>query len=97
MPIPPPPAVALKSRGYPISAATARASSTDSSGRSTPVVTGTPRRAIDFLAAILSPGSAIASGGGPTKTSPSSAQRAADDEFFERNPQPGHIASARES
>ncbi len=63
MPRPPPPADALTSTGR-SAALTAPGSSSSS--------TGTPAAAISFLASILLPMAAIASGGGPIQVSPAS-------------------------
>jgi hypothetical protein len=48
------------------------------------------------LAADLSPMARIASGGGPTKTSPARAQASAKPAFSERKPYPGCTACAPE-
>jgi len=85
MPRPPPPNAALTSSGKPI-----RLISASSGGWSPSIVmlgsTGTPAAAISSLAAILEPIASMASGGGPTKISPPSAQAWANAAFSDRKP-----------
>ena len=77
MPMPPPPADALTITGKPMSRAAATASSGSPTGSEVPRETGTPAAATRLRARILSPIASIASGDGPTQTSPASWTRRA--------------------
>ena len=57
-------------------------------------MTGTPARSIAARAPIFEPMISIASGGGPTNTSPAASQARANAAFSARNPKPGCTASA---
>ena len=85
--MPPPPATALMSSGNPILTAARSASFPETT--SEPGTPGTPASTAVARAAALSPIRRMASGGGPTKTRPRSAQRAAKPPFSARNPYPG--------
>ncbi len=94
MPLPPPPADGLSSTGVPISRA---ASTSCASVRPLPLepgTTGTPAAFTVSLARILSPIRAMASAGGPMKTSPASSQARAKPAFSARKPYPGWTACA---
>ncbi len=62
-----------------------------------PGSSGTPASATVRLARILSPIASIASGGGPTKTSPAAAQARANAAFSARKPYPGWTMVAPDS
>ncbi len=93
MPLPPPPAAAFSSTGYPARSAASRAAATSLTGPSDPSSTGRPASRAAALAWILSPIRSITSGEGPTKVIPASAQARAKSAFSERNPYPGWMAS----
>ena len=78
MPLPPPPAAAFTSIGYPTASASAT-SSVDGS-------VGTPASIAIRLAASLSPIASITVGDGPTHTKPASRTAAAKLAFSERKP-----------
>src|SRR5439155_17826717 len=63
-------------------------------GSVVPGPTGTPAAAIRFRALILSPMASMASGPGPTQTSPAASTARAKPAFSDRNPYPGCTASA---
>ena len=93
IPRPPPPAVALRTTGYPSCSAWAAASSTVSTG---PPPHGSDRH-VGLLGQPLG-GDLVAErpdGGavGPTKTMPASSQRCAKDARSDTKPQPTHTAS----
>ena len=94
IPLPPPPADALRITGKPISSASLTAASRDVSGSGEPGRIGTPRADTVRRAVALSPISRIASGGGPIHTTPHSWTTSAKWAFSARNPYPGWIASA---
>ena len=85
MPLPPPPAAALTISGKPICLATT-ASSSSRRPRSLPGTKGTPRFFTVSRAVILSPIASMASGEGPMKVIPASAQAAANSARSERKP-----------
>ena len=89
IPLPPPPAVAFKITGYPISLAKVFASSTLSNKPLPPGTTGTPALIMVSLAVILSPILLIISGVGPINLIPWSAQICANLAFSAKNPYPG--------
>jgi hypothetical protein len=80
------PAAALSSTGYPNSPAMRRASAASRSGSVVPGTTGTPAAMASVRAAVLLPIAAIASAGGPTKTSPASRTARANHSRSARNP-----------
>jgi hypothetical protein len=86
IPLPPPPAAAFTMTGYPISEAKRTNSPRSSPDDVMPGMIGTPLLDISFLDSTLSPIKAIASGGGPMKTSPASAHLFAKVAFSARNP-----------
>ncbi len=81
MPLPPPPAEGLSSTGMPSLRASAASSAPEAPG-----TTGTPAAATVSLARILSPISAMASAGGPTKVSPAPVTARAKAAFSARKP-----------
>ena len=93
IPLPPPPATALISTGYPSRFATASASSGVFTTPSLPGVTGTPARFMISRARDLSPMSRMFSGDGPMNVIPQSSQISAKCAFSDKNPKPGWIAS----
>ncbi len=94
IPFPPPPADALTSAGSPMRSIAARTPASLWSCGVSPGTTGTPAAAARRRASIFDPMRSIAEGGGPTNTSPASAQARANAAFSERNPYPGCTASA---
>ena len=85
IPLPPPPAAALISRGKPIASASARKASRSPVGI-TEGATGTPFARANSIAEILSPIRRMVSGRGPMKTSPASPTARAKSAFSERKP-----------
>ena len=83
--MPPPPALALMSTGYPMRAASARACSTDSSS-SLPGTVGTPASFIRRLAASLSPILEMMSPSGPMKARFCSLHSRAKAAFSDKKP-----------
>ena len=87
MPRPPPPAIALIMTAPPAPSEARNAlASSRLVGPLVPARTGTPHRFASALACALSPNSSSASGDGPTKTMPASAQRRASAAFSLRKP-----------
>ena len=87
MPRPPPPKAALTSSGKPTAAPAAETwSRSVVSVTVAPGRTGTPASAMIAFARTLEPIASMASGRGPTKVSPASAQARANPAFSERNP-----------
>ena len=86
MPMPPPPADALTITGKPMSRAAATACSGSPTGSEVPRETGTPADATRLRARILSPMASIASGDGPTQTSPASRTRRAKPGILREEP-----------
>ena len=92
MPLPPPPAAALISRGVPIFAASA--ASFPASSASAEGARGTQCFSAKARAFCLSPISSMASASGPTQISPASFTARAKRAFSDRKPKPGWMASA---
>ncbi len=89
MPLPPPPATAFTTSGYPIRCASAVISASvaaSANAASVPGTTGTPAAIAACRAAVLLPMSAMARGVGPTKIRPASTQAWAKSSFSARNP-----------
>ena len=86
MPLPPPPADALISTGYPTASAKARASSTRSTTPSEPGTVGTPQAVMVSRAAALLPMRSMHSGDGPMNTRSFSAQARAKSAFSAKKP-----------
>lgn len=86
MPLPPPPAEGFSSTGMPISRAASASWASVRPLPEEPGTTGTPAARTVSFARILSPIRAIASAGGPMKTSPASAQARANSAFSARKP-----------
>ncbi len=94
MPLPPPPADGLSNTGIPISRAASASWASVRPLPDEPGTTGTPAARTVSFARILSPISSMASADGPMKTSPASAQAAANAVFSARKPYPGCTACA---
>src|SRR5918998_164398 len=77
-----------------MSAACRRPSSIPATGPPLQAATGTPARSARTFASILAPSSRIASGGGPTKVTPSEAHSSAKAGSSATKPQPTQAASA---
>src|SRR2546425_2694387 len=92
MPLPPPPAAALRNTGYPSRAASGRACTWSASGRVLPGTIGTPAACMRRRASVLSPMARMAAAGGPTKLSPACTTASANGARSERKPYPGWIA-----
>ena len=87
MPIPPPPAEALTSRGKPTSAAASSRPARSFSGkRGLPGRIGTPADLASSRARSLSPISSIVAGRGPTQIRPASCTMRANPAFSARKP-----------
>ena len=86
IPIPPPPAAAFTSSGYPSDDAAAFAPTSSPTCPSEPGTTGTPAARITERACALSLIARIAPGGGPTNTMPACAQASANSACSERKP-----------
>ena len=80
--------------GKPTPAAPSISSASVRPARASPGTVGTPRASTVRLAEILSPMISIASGLGPMKTTPASAQALAKAAFSARKPKPGWTACA---
>ncbi len=83
-PRPPPPNAALTSTG--IADPPGLGDQVRGLAATTPGSTGTPAAAMSSLAAVLDPMASMASGVGPTKTSPAAAQSRANPAFSDRKP-----------
>ena len=86
IPRPPPPADAFTSTGHPMPAAAPASPSSDEGGSAIPGSTGTPAACTSSRAVSFDPIAAMASGGGPTNTSPASRHRRANSAFSDRKP-----------
>ena len=89
IPLPPPPATAFTTRGYPMRAASATMTESGASAgndSSVPGTTGTPAAMAACRAAVLLPILVMASGDGPTNVSPASTHACAKSSFSARNP-----------
>jgi hypothetical protein len=89
MPLPPPPAAALSSTGYPIWSARARASFASAMSLLMPGAIGTCASMAMRRAEVFSPRARCTDAGGPTKMMPASAHAWANCAFSERKPYPG--------
>ena len=95
IPRPPPPAVALRTTGYPSRSACAAASSAVSTGPPPQGSTGTSACSASRLAVILSPSARMVALSGPTKMMPASSQRCANEARSDTKPQPDPHRVAR--
>src|SRR5947208_1998705 len=92
IPLPPPPATALRSTGSPSRSASLFACTWSATGRVEPGTIGTPAACMRRRASVLSPIARMAVAGGPMKVSPASATASANGARSEKKPYPGWTA-----